>query len=138
MNEQLASYIGEVVLSNWLSMISLFFSFCSGLVVLTWFVSNLIHKREISLLEIQLAHQKEQFVQFESIVNQRVDALKEQAGLVQDVIKQETNNSSEVYRNEIMYSKEQKEPEAQESSLLKFLTSTEALNGLITSIMRIM
>ncbi|MDC5706635.1 hypothetical protein [Vibrio europaeus] len=138
MNEQLAYYIGEAVLSNWLSMISLFFSFCAGLVALTWFVSNLIHKREIRLLEIQLAHQKDQFSQFECIVNQRVDALKEQAGLVEDIVGEVTNEGLKVHREQIMYSKEQREPKTKESSLSKFLKNTEALSGLITSITRVM
>ncbi|WP_104023908.1 hypothetical protein [Vibrio hyugaensis] len=138
MNEQLASYIGEAVLNNWLSMISLLFSFCAGLVALTWFVSNLIHKREIRLLEMQLAHQKDQFSQFECIVNQRVDALKEQAGLVEDIVGEDTNEAPKVHREQIMYSKEQREPKAKESSVSKFLKNTEALSGLITSIMRVM
>jgi len=47
MNGQLASFVGDAVLNNWLSLISLAFTFCAGLVALTWFVSNLVHKREI-------------------------------------------------------------------------------------------
>lgn len=138
MNEQLTSYIGEAVLTNWLSIVSLFFSFCAGLVTLTWFVSNLIHKREIRLLEIQLAHQRDQFSQFECIVNQRVDALKEQAGLIEGVMDEDANEDPKVHREQIMYSKEQREPIKQESSLSKFLKNTEALSGVITSIMRVM
>ncbi|NOH22545.1 hypothetical protein [Vibrio europaeus] len=139
MNEQLASFVGDAVLNNWLSLSSLAVTFCAGLVALTWFISNLVHKREIRLLELQLAHQKDQFFQFETIVNQRVDALKEQAGLVEDAI--ENDNRQQDLPNvskEIMFSKELRVSKEKDSSMSAFLKNTEALSGLLSSIMRVM
>ncbi|HFQ5433910.1 hypothetical protein HJ205_23160 [Vibrio parahaemolyticus] len=139
MNEQLASFVGDAVLNNWLSLISLAVTFCAGLVALTWFVSNLVHKREIRLLELQLAHQKEQFSQFEMIVNQRVDALKEQASLVEDAIENDNRKHDLPNVNkEIMFSKELIVSEEKESSMSAFLKNTEALSGLLSSFMRAM
>ncbi|EGR3150094.1 hypothetical protein DLH81_23560, partial [Vibrio parahaemolyticus] len=65
--------------------------------------------------------------------------LKEQASLVQDAIENDNRKHDLPNVNkEIMFSKELIVSEEKESSMSAFLKNTEALSGLLSSIMRVM
>tara|TARA_R110002012_G_C11644361_1_gene610916 strand:+ start:807 stop:1289 length:483 start_codon:yes stop_codon:yes gene_type:complete len=80
---ELINFTGTTLVNNWKYIFAGFFTFISACVAATWWFSNILHKKEIRVLKLELTHQKERFNQFESIVEQRVLALQHEAELLQ-------------------------------------------------------
>ncbi|WP_444957518.1 hypothetical protein [Microbulbifer sp. ZKSA002] len=82
-DEELITFIGKSVVNNWEYIVSIYFALLSGGVALSWMISNLIHKKEIKVLQLEITHQKERFSQFESIMEQRIASIQSEAEMLQ-------------------------------------------------------
>ncbi|WP_444916942.1 hypothetical protein [Microbulbifer sp. JMSA003] len=83
-DEELITFIGKSVVNNWEYIAGIYFALLSGGVALSWMISNLIHKKEIKVLQLEIAHQKERFSQFESIMEQRIASIRSEAEMLQN------------------------------------------------------
>lgn len=92
---ELINFTGTTLVNNWKYIFAGVLTFISACVAATWWFSNILHKKEIRVLKLELTHQKERFNQFESIVEQRVLALQHEAELLQrKVAPSNTNNNT--------------------------------------------
>jgi len=75
-------FIGESVLANWKYILSSVIGLIGGAVAFCWFVSNLINKKEIRILKLELANQQERFTQFNTVMEQRILMLQNEADIL--------------------------------------------------------
>ncbi|MUK78940.1 hypothetical protein GNP84_18840 [Aliivibrio fischeri] len=140
MKAELGDFIGQTVIEHWIPIVSALFVFCSSLVTITWIISNRLHKQEIRMLELQLTQQKEQFVQYESIVEQRINMLKEQVEKVGTSL----GASDTVMKSEILTP--DRNPNIRfsrklikdESKISHFISNTDYVSNLLSSIIRLL
>jgi len=91
---ELINFAGASLVNNWKYVFSGILAFISACVAAAWWFSNILHKKEIRVLQLELTHQKERFNQFESIVEQRVLTLQHEAELLQrKAMPSSTNNN---------------------------------------------
>ncbi|WP_064609897.1 hypothetical protein [Photobacterium sp. J15] len=141
MQEELINFIGTAIVINWLPILSAFFVFCSGLITLTWLVFTRIHKQETRLLELQLRQKNEQFTQYVSIVEQRIETLKDQAekldsNLSSDlVINPASLNDESSMKERNLDIKFSRRESTKDLTISNFISQTDYLSKLLISLM---
>jgi len=88
--QEIITSIGTMIVNNWSYFLGGFLSFLTCCMIVSWKIASGFHMREKSILQTELAHQKERFSQYESIVEQRISLLQSEAeALSQKVGKQD-------------------------------------------------
>ena len=132
---QLIITIGTAVLDQWQYLLSSVFAIILTCIGLAWLLSNLLHKKEIRMLELQLSQQKETFSQFEAIVEQRVSVLQQEAEILK--AKAIPQNNEEINSNNnggINDAYAVAEPSGKyrvKSKLTEFIERTDLINKVI-------
>ena len=149
---ELVKFIGETVISNWKYILSSIIALIGGAVALSWFVSNLIHKKEIRLLQLELSHQKDRFSQFETIMEKRILMLQNEAELLSKslthenpakILNQSNSNTDEVAymdvpaflrkgdESEQQVAENQSEYKVKENNLVSLIERTDLIKAII-------
>ena len=76
---QLATLIGGEFIRNWQYFLAGFVTTLAGTISLTWYVANLINGKKIEILEIRLSNQRDNFEQYQAVVEQRILTIQEEA-----------------------------------------------------------
>ena len=82
--KELINFVGNMLVGNWKLISGVFFTVFGSCIAGSWWLSNILHKKEIRILQLELSNQKERFTQFESIVEQRITFLNQEAELLQE------------------------------------------------------
>lgn len=152
---ELINFSSTALVNNWKYIFAGILTLISACIAAAWWFSNIVHKKEIRILQLELTHQKERFNQFESIVEQRVLALQHEAELLQrkavhstsksDVLLNHTdpissdneNLDSPTFLRKDADTTEIVEPDNSHSSPSKiktFLEKTDIINGILKSV----
>jgi len=141
--QELINSIGAMFVNNWSYFLGGFITFITCCMVISWKVASGFHLREKRILQTELAHQKERFSQYESIVEQRIsllqseaEALSKKAGKVEDLILYRRSN--EIDKPDSQEAGEKPmflRASAKESDRIKsFIEKTDLINSILKSL----
>jgi len=154
-DEEIGNLIGLFLAQNWSYFLGGFIAFIFSCILLSWRISKSLPQREVELLKTEIAHQKERFSQYISIVEQRINLLQGEADALNrklnpkkqpsvlyqsPVTNQEPKERTETEEliNKPMFSRRAPtEAEKDEQRIEKLLDRTDIIKDIIASVWKI-
>jgi hypothetical protein len=141
--QELINSIGTMFVNNWSYFLGGFITFLTCCMVISWKVASGFHLREKRILQTELAHQKERFSQYESIVEQRIsllqseaEALSRKAGKVEDLILYQRSDELVEHKSQDTAEKPMfmRVPAKESDRIKSFIEKTDLINSILKSI----
>lgn len=140
--QELINSVGTMVVNNWTYFLGGFITFLSCCMVVSWKISRGFHLRENRILRTELAHQKERFSQYESIVEQRINLLQSEAEALSKKARKEDlilyQRSDETIKNSSRRTDDKaaflRAPTKESDRIKNFIEKTDLINSILKSL----